>query len=54
MLSLENIEPGTATTSFPCSKAISVVINDPLFSPASTTITISLKPLIILFLLGKL
>ena len=50
---LYNIEPGTTITFFPCSNASLAVINEPLFSEASTTITPSLSPLIILFLLGK-
>ena len=50
---LEFALPGTANTSFPSSSASSAVIKLPLFSPASTTTTPSLIPLIILFRLGK-
>ena len=46
--------PGTINTFFPCSNAKSTVIKVPLFFLASTTITPLLKPLIILFLAGKL
>ena len=45
--------PGIAHTSLPWFIAWSAVINDPLLAPASTTITASEIPLIILFLLGK-
>lgn len=45
--------PGTTYTSFPCSNAKSTVIRVPLFCLASTTITPSEIPLIILFLAGK-
>jgi len=47
------ISPGTANTERPCSAAIRAVISDPLFSPASTTITPSEIPLMMRFLDGK-
>ena len=46
--------PGTAKTSFPCYRAISAVIREPLRFLASITITASESPLIIRFLKGKL
>ena len=52
-LILSVILPGTAYTVLPCSNAQFAVIIVPLFSPASTTSTPQLIPLIILFLIGK-
>ncbi len=43
-----------ANTSLPCSRAKSAVIKAPLFAAASTTKIPADKPLIILFLRGKL
>ena len=52
-LKLSPILPGTTITSLFCSSAASTVISEPLFFLASTTITTSDKPLIILFLTGN-
>ena len=49
-----SIFPGTANISLPCSNPKSAVINEPLFSVASTTTIASDNALIILFLAGKL
>ena len=48
------IFPGTASTSLPCSAALTAVISDPLVSPASMTVTTSDNAEIILFLMGNL